>query len=116
MSTIGERLARIRKASGLSHEAFGKIGGVGRQSQINYEKNERSPDATYLAGLAQAGHDVHYILTGKALKLGKGVAERGQSPYTPAESLAEDISTMRLSIEDAEMLRGFARRLMSTSS
>ncbi|WZJ20342.1 hypothetical protein AADV58_10285 [Azonexus hydrophilus] len=99
----------------MSQEAFGQIGGVGRQSQINYEKGERSPDATYLAGLAQAGHDVLYILTGQALKLAQGVAERGQSAYSPAESLAEEISTMQLSLEDADLLRGLARRLMSTS-
>jgi hypothetical protein len=33
-------------------------------SQVNYESGKRSPDAIYLYGVAQAGVDVGYILTG----------------------------------------------------
>lgn len=40
------------------------IGGVGKQSQINYESGKRQPDAEYLARIATAGADIAYILTG----------------------------------------------------
>lgn len=35
------------------------------RSQRNYEKDERLPDAAYLAATAQVGADVLYILTGE---------------------------------------------------
>lgn len=41
------------------------LAGVTKMSQINYEKAERSPDAAYLAAIAEAGADVQYILTGQ---------------------------------------------------
>lgn len=34
------------------------------RSQRNYEKDERFPDAAYLAAIAAAGADVRYIITG----------------------------------------------------
>ena len=64
MSTIGERLKEERVRLDLSQTALGEACGVTKQSQINYEKNERAPDALYLAALAAAGADVLYILTG----------------------------------------------------
>ena len=35
-----------------------------KRAQINYEKDERQPDAGYLAAVAAAGVDVFYVLTG----------------------------------------------------
>lgn len=35
------------------------------RSQRNYEKNERSPDAQYLAALVEAGADVLYVVSGR---------------------------------------------------
>lgn len=65
MVSIGARLREEREALQLSQEAFGTIAGVTKKSQINYEKNERSPDSNYLAAIAAAGADVLYILTGQ---------------------------------------------------
>jgi transcriptional regulator with XRE-family HTH domain len=62
--TIGGRLRLERERLGLSQEEFAKAGGVGRQSQVRFESGERSPDADYLAGIAKAGADVLYIVTG----------------------------------------------------
>jgi hypothetical protein len=31
---------------------------------VNYEKGERSPDASFLSAIAEAGADVLYVLTG----------------------------------------------------
>lgn len=44
---------------------FGAVGGVKKLAQINYEKGERHPDSAYLAAIAAAGANVHYILTGQ---------------------------------------------------
>ncbi len=64
MITFHERLKSERLAKGLSQEKFGRIGGVGKQAQIKYEKGERFPDAAYLMALDKAGCDVSYIITG----------------------------------------------------
>lgn len=50
----------------MNQEAFAKLTPAGtRQSQSNYEKNARSPDARYLAAIAGVGADVLYIVTGE---------------------------------------------------
>ena len=65
MGTIGERLREERDRLALSQPAFAEVGGVQKRAQINYEKNERYPDAAYLAAVAEAGVDVLYVLTGQ---------------------------------------------------
>ncbi|WP_343675198.1 helix-turn-helix domain-containing protein [Paraburkholderia heleia] len=50
----------------MNQADFGSAGGVLKQAQSNYEKGLRYPDASYLAGIAQAGVDVLYLLTGRA--------------------------------------------------
>lgn len=63
MST-GERLREERERLGLNQVAFAAQGGVQKAAQINYEKDERRPDTEYLAGIAAAGVDVLYVVTG----------------------------------------------------
>lgn len=65
MCSLGERLRAERDRLGLSQEDFGRAGGVNRNSQANYEKGIRTPDAAYLAAVAAAGVDVLYVLTGQ---------------------------------------------------
>lgn len=62
---IGDRLKEERSRLGLSQTDLGAVGGVGKTTQINYEKGERSPDATYLAAVAAKGIDVLYVVTGQ---------------------------------------------------
>lgn len=51
-------------------------GGVKRLAQVNYEKGLRKPDTDYLLGIANAGADVDYILTGiRADPIAKELAE-----------------------------------------
>lgn len=64
MSTIGERLRKERERLGLNQTAFAEAGGVQKRAQINYEKDERFPDAGYLAAVAAVGVDVLFVLTG----------------------------------------------------
>lgn len=49
----------------MSQADFALIGGAHRKSQGNYELGERSPDAIYLAAIAEAGADIRYIVTGE---------------------------------------------------
>lgn len=59
------RLREERERLGLTQEAFGTAGGVLKRAVINYEKGERFPDVSFLAGVANVGADVLYIVTGK---------------------------------------------------
>lgn len=63
--TVGKRLLEERKNLGLSQEALGSAGGVAKGAQINYEKDARAPDTDYLQGIASAGVDVCYVITGE---------------------------------------------------
>lgn len=63
-SSLGSRLREERERLGLKQDALGQLGGVNRNTQGNYEKGDRLPDAGYLINVAQVGVDVLYVLTG----------------------------------------------------
>lgn len=65
MLNFGERLKEERVRLGYSQADFAAIAGVAKTSQFNYEKGERSPDAAYLAAVAEKGVDVLYVVTGE---------------------------------------------------
>lgn len=65
MPDFGSRLRDEREALGLGQTALAERCGVTARSQRNYETGERSPDAEYLAALAEIGGDVLFVLTGK---------------------------------------------------
>ncbi|MEL7653793.1 MAG: helix-turn-helix domain-containing protein [Stutzerimonas stutzeri] len=62
--TIGERLKEERNRVGANQTVFAEQCGVTKNTQLAYEKGERSPDANYLAAAAAAGVDVLYVVTG----------------------------------------------------
>lgn len=62
--SIGLRLKEERERLGLSQVAFGDIGGVKKLAQLNYEKGERQPDASYLNAVSKFGVDILYVVTG----------------------------------------------------
>ncbi|QEQ86088.1 XRE family transcriptional regulator [Pseudomonas sp. p99-361] len=62
---IGYRLKEERSRLGFSQTDLARVGGVGKTTQINYEKGERSPDASYLAAVAEIGVDVLYVVSGQ---------------------------------------------------
>lgn len=62
--TIGDRLKEERSRLGLSQTDLGAAGGVGKTTQINYEKGTGSPDAKYLSAVAALGIDILYVVTG----------------------------------------------------
>lgn len=63
--TIGIRLREVRQALNMSQTEFGAAGGVLKNAQSSYETDKRSPDANYLAKIAQLGVDVNYLITGQ---------------------------------------------------
>lgn len=64
MQTIGDRLRSERERLKLSQDEFAELAGLKRNTQIKYEKGERSPDADYLAAIAARGVDVLYVVCG----------------------------------------------------
>ena len=66
MLNIGERLREERVRLRFNQAEFAAFAGVAKTSQFNYEKGERSPDAAYLAAVAEKGVDILYVVTGVA--------------------------------------------------
>lgn len=66
ISAIGERLRQERERLGLNQLNFARIGGVTRESQVNYERGKRSPNNSYWIAIAILGIDIQYIFTGVA--------------------------------------------------
>lgn len=62
---IGDRLKEERERLGFNQTEFAAKAGVSKNSQYNYEKGERSPDATCLAAIAENGVDILYVVTGE---------------------------------------------------
>lgn len=81
---IGERLKEERERLGLNQTEFAALAGASKNSQYNYEKGERSPDANYLAAAAQQGVDVLYVITGT------------RSPQAPDSITAEEVGFVQL--------------------
>lgn len=97
MSGLGERLREERKRLGLSQADFGALGGVKANAQGKYEADERSPDSGYLEGLASAGVDVLYVLTGQRVPVtAEGLADDESEVLNHYRSMPEnDRSTIR---------------------
>lgn len=53
----------------MSQADLGAAGGVSKDAQLNYESGDRSPNASYLQAIADAGVDVLYALTGRRSSL-----------------------------------------------
>lgn len=69
MSDFSSRLKEERKRIGVSQAELGTAGGVSKDAQLNYESGDRSPNASYLQAIADAGVDVLYVLTGRRSSL-----------------------------------------------
>lgn len=64
---IGLRLKEERERLGLSQTALALIGGVGKTTQIKYEKGSSNPDSAYLSAVSKEGVDILYVLEGQRL-------------------------------------------------
>lgn len=93
---FGKRLSEERKRLGLNQTDFGKLSGVTKTSQVNYESGERSPNVDYWQSIAAAGADVQYILTG--VRSGNTSTESKDQ----TSSYAMDMERLILAIETVE--------------
>lgn len=89
---INSRLAEERNRLEMTQEAFGAAGGVLKRAVANYENGSRVPDASFLDGIAKAGVDVQYVITGR-----RSVAP----PSGPAPAPASDSDTIRIPLFSA---------------
>lgn len=76
--TIGSRLKEERVRLGMSQTQLAALGGVGKMSQINYEKDVRSPNGEYFSALSNAGVDIQYVITGEQTKVDPSAYDKGQ--------------------------------------
>jgi phage repressor protein C with HTH and peptisase S24 domain len=100
-----------RERLGLSQTELGVFGGVGKQSQTNYETGKRIPDVEYVSGIAQAGADIVYILTGErsAVSLPANMAD--WMARSMALDMAKDLDSppsdfVELPLHDVELAAG----------
>lgn len=63
--TMGERLKEERQRIGVNQTVMAEKCGVTKNTQLAYEKGDRSPDTSYLASSAALGLDVLYVVTGE---------------------------------------------------
>lgn len=94
MSSIGERLKEERERLGYSQSDFAAMGSKTKKTQIEWEKGEAYPNASFMAAIAAAGADVQYILTGQHGTPAM-TAEQERAGYvvrvlSPAEAVAVD--------------------------
>lgn len=111
----GDRLRSERERLGLNQTEFGQLGGVKKLAQINYEKGDRQPDATYLAAIAAAGADVLYIVTGR--HSGAQTQTQSQAPELSADVreairlVADELAAQHKQVKGAQFLALVERTL-----
>ncbi len=71
-NSFGSRLKEERNRIGFSQDELAQVGGVKKNAQSNYERDQRSPDADYLSDVQSAGIDIYYVLTGKRMDPAEG--------------------------------------------
>lgn len=66
MSTLGDRLRKLRKETGKSQKEFGKLFDLSESAIGMYERNERKPDYKTLERFAKyLNTNINYLITGK---------------------------------------------------
>lgn len=96
---IGERIFQEREKTGLSQTDFGRLGGVTRKTQYNYEEGNRPPDVAYLEAISKIdGVDINYIVTG----ICAGIASPGARYLTKQqEALLDNLEHCPKEVQEA---------------
>ena len=63
--TFGKRMREERNKLDLNQTDFGALGGLTKNTIIDYEKDIALPNTKFLLAIAASGADVGYILTGQ---------------------------------------------------
>ncbi|WP_417329550.1 XRE family transcriptional regulator [Halomonas cupida] len=108
--TIGERLKEERERLGLSQTALAAIGGVGKTTQINYEKGLRNPDSAYLTAVSEDGIDLMYVLTGTR-SVDQGEGSSANDLLNGSQNGTFDEGMIRVPLYDIEAAAGAGRSL-----
>lgn len=114
--SIGTRLRGERERLGLGQVALGAMAGVAKNTQLNYERGPRTPDANYLAAVARYGVDVLYVVTGRR-EAGVG-APAAWSPVNPSTAHVEATEPRGLAYlkDERQTQMGVAPPLSSTGA
>jgi len=88
MSDFKTRLKEERKRLGLNQEKFAQLGGVSKDTQVNYESGLRAPDVDYLMAIGAAGVDTQYLLSGVSSE--SQLSERETELLTVSRLLSEE--------------------------
>lgn len=84
-----ERLRQERERLGFNQTDFAAFGGVSKMAQTRYEKGTRKPDGAYFEGIARAGADITYILTGEPRALRESLRNIKEATSTAAAISAD---------------------------
>jgi DNA-binding XRE family transcriptional regulator len=106
---FGERLAQERARLGLTQADLAEHAGIARRTQINYERGERAPDATYLHALDARGIDPLFLITGRAAH--STVIASGYSPLTTPH-VAEPGATYQITGLSPAVVRAATRAVL----
>lgn len=110
--TIGERLKEERERLALSQTALAAIGGVGKTTQINYEKGLRNPDSAYLTAVAEQGVDLLYVLKGsRSVDLSSGAEVNGFDNGSHNDTFLMGGDLCPINLYDIEAAAGDGRSL-----
>ena len=109
----GERIKEERQRLKLTQADFAKLGGVSRQSQANYETEEREPGAAYLINL-YGQIDVPYILSGRRSSAGDIDAKVVEAILNAIDGWAAASKRQIPQDIKAELLTLFLKQAMST--
>lgn len=80
---LGQRLRDERGRLGMSQEAFGKLGGVKRETQYLYERGLRTPSMEYLFGVVAGGVNLEFLVFGE-----REINLRGKACIDPQVALS----------------------------
>ncbi len=113
--SLGNRLREERQRLNMVQMKFAELGGVGKQSQINYESGKRVPDAAYLAAISEHGADIAYIVTGQVVPAAcdRPTNPAGHWAQRRAELLALDAEETTVRLPYAPQVKGAAERALA---
>lgn len=109
----GERIKEERQRLKLTQADFAKLAGVSRQSQANYEVEEREPGTVYLMNL-YGQVDVPYILSGQRSSAGEIDAKNVEAILNAIDGWAFESKRQIPQDIKAELLTLFLKQAMST--
>lgn len=105
---LGRRILEERERLGLSQQEAANAAGVRREMWAKYEAGAE-PKAKVLAGMAEAGVDVQYVLTGK--RQGQGI---GEAAVHQAVLDAVDLLSLEKKVDAGQLAKAVVKLVVKT--